>query len=78
MADDGPDNLILRKLRKIEELLEALTETVGELSARMSSIERYSGEQLVQIGTTNSHLDRVDKRLARIERRLELVEEPSV
>jgi chromosome segregation ATPase len=67
-------NLVLEHLRRIREVQEAMQQDIHDVKLRMSATERHMGEIVLQIGTLNSRMDRVDERLGRIERRLELVE----
>jgi hypothetical protein len=66
MTDDVA-NLILERLRPIDAKLDTVIDETRELRLRVTAIE-------VQIGATSSHLDRLDARVARIERRLDLVD----
>lgn len=67
---DGPESLVLRYLRSIDEKVDRLSQDVKDLKLRMT---------LVEEGLTGVHrrIDRVEDRLDRIERRLEIAEAPS-
>jgi hypothetical protein len=67
MADDEPDNLILRGQRRMDTKLDLILATMNNLGLRTSALE-------IQIGAVNSRLDDIGQRLERIERRLDLVE----
>jgi predicted nuclease with TOPRIM domain len=73
MADE-PDNLTLRMLRQIDAKLDTILDRLHDLTARTSSVE----DQLVGLRTDfvrlEHRVDRFDERLARIERRLDLIE----
>ncbi|MBA3517531.1 MAG: hypothetical protein H0T75_07790 [Rhizobiales bacterium] len=71
---DQVDNLVLEQLRHIRFGVDALRETVADHGVRLSSMEEHTGQVLVQLAGLNRRMDRFDERLARIERRLELVE----
>ncbi len=71
---DQVDNLVLEQLRHIRFGVDALRETVADHGLRLSSMEEHMGQVLVQLAGLNRRMDRFDERLARIERRLELVE----
>jgi archaellum component FlaC len=62
-----PDNLILVLLRKIDERTARITDDLQDLKVRVTAIE----EGLAGI---HRRLDRLDTRVERIERRLELTE----
>jgi len=69
MVEDEPDNLVLRYLRRIDEKLDRVIAEVADLKHRVT---------LLELGFAGIHqrVDRVDLRLERIERRLDLVEAP--
>ena len=73
MAEDV-SNLVLEQLRHIRFGVDALRETVADHGVRLSTIEEHMGQELIQLAGLNRRMDRFDERLARIERRLELVE----
>ena len=68
------EHLILEMLRRIRSMTERIEADVGDLKLRMSAVENHIGQMQVQIAGTNSRMDRIEERLGRIERRLELVE----
>jgi predicted nucleic acid-binding Zn-ribbon protein len=68
------DNLVLELLRRIRASQERTELDITDIKVRLSSLERHLGETQIQIAAVNSRMDRFDERLARIERRLELVE----
>ena len=45
-----------------------------DIKSRLSSLEIHSGEMQMQYAAQSVRLDRLDERLGRIERRLELVD----
>lgn len=66
MAEE-PENITLRYLRRIDEKLDTLIADLRDLKIRTTNTE----EGLAGI---NRRLDRLDDRVARIEKRLDLVE----
>jgi septal ring factor EnvC (AmiA/AmiB activator) len=62
---DGPDNIVLAILRKIDQRTERMAEDLQDLKVRVTSVEEG-------LAGVNRRLDRVESRLDRIERRLEL------
>jgi uncharacterized coiled-coil protein SlyX len=79
MADE-PDSLVLRYLRRIDQRLERVEQDVGDLKLRMTNLEQRVASGFSQLeltlATQSRRLDRVDERLGRIERRLDLVDAP--
>jgi len=63
---DGPDNIALQYLRRIDQKVDGLIQDVRDLKVRVSAVE----ENMVVV---QRRLDRVDERLDRIERRLDLI-----
>lgn len=77
---DGPDNLKLVYLRRIDAKVDALRDDMTEVKQRLTTLEMQVGNL---VATEQGHyaqvmlrLDRHEKRLDRIERRLDLVETP--
>ncbi len=64
MADE-PDSLVLNMLRRIDGKMDRVIDDVHDLKVRMSSVEEG-------LAGVNRRLDRMDLRVDRIERRLEL------
>ncbi len=64
---DGPDSLILRFMRQIDGKLDRVIDELGDLKVRMTSQEE-------NLAALNRRTDRMDVRLERIERRLDLVD----
>jgi archaellum component FlaC len=64
---DGPDNLVLQLLQRIDARFTVMAEDLGECKDRVTSIE-------ASMATLDRGLDRVENRLDRIEVRLGLVE----
>ncbi len=64
MADE-PDSVVLAILRKIDQRTERMAEDLHDLKTRVTSVE----EGLVGV---NRRLDRLESRVERIEKRLEL------
>ena len=85
---DEVENLILEHLRRIRASIDVLGLEVGDIKMRLVSVEEGQAQFMSQIGDVHVQLgrlasqiagqgkrfDRADERLARIERRLDLVE----
>lgn len=74
MTDDGPDSLILRRLREIDRKQDVALERLDNLTSRVSGVEGVIGLLVTQTAALHQQMDRFDRRLERIERRLNLVE----
>lgn len=67
---DAPDSLVLRFMRQVDAKLDRVIDDLADLKVRVTNVE----ENLVAL---NRRLDRMDLRVERIERRLELTETPA-
>jgi predicted nuclease with TOPRIM domain len=68
MADE-PDNLIIAMLRRIDANVAEMRQDIRDLQVRMTHVEEG-------LAGVNRRLDRLDLRVDRIERRLELSDAP--
>jgi archaellum component FlaC len=64
MADE-PDNIVLIMLRKIDQRTERMADDLQDLKLRMTAVEEG-------LAGVNRRLDRLEVRVERIEKRLEL------
>ncbi|HYP58065.1 MAG TPA: hypothetical protein VEQ35_07240 [Beijerinckia sp.] len=71
---DEPMNLVLEHLGHIRAAVDRTEQRLDDLTLRVGHIERAVAEHSVQMAELNGRMDRFDARLARVERRLELVE----
>lgn len=62
---EGPDNLVLIYLRRIDEKVDRIADDIRELKTRVGILEQ-------QYASLSSRMDRFEARLERIERRLDL------
>ena len=62
-----PESLILEYLRRLDAGMQLLREDVGDLKRRLTGVEEG-------LAGVNCRLDRLDGRVERIERRLDLAE----
>ncbi len=61
MTDDGPDNLVLRYLRRIDEKVDRLGERIDDLTVRVTAVE---------VGLNAVRRDLVSRAAAQPERKL--------
>ena len=66
---DQPDNIVLALLRKIDQRTERMAEDLQDLKTCVTSVEEG-------LAGVNRRLDRLEFRVERIEKRLELSESP--
>jgi hypothetical protein len=71
---EEPNSLVLDHLKRIQGRLASIEVDLGDIKTRVSTMEQYQGQVLTLLGGLNQRMDRFDERLARIERRLDLVE----
>jgi hypothetical protein len=71
---DEVENLVLEQLRRIRAIVERTELDIVDVKARMSSLEIAVGQHSVLLGNVGVRLDRLDERVARIERRLDLAD----
>jgi hypothetical protein len=72
-VSDAPDNLILVYLRRIDEKVDRLVSSVADLGRRVTSLESKVALLHGDFAAQSERIDRIDLRLERIERRLEIV-----
>ncbi len=70
----APDNIILEHLRAIRGVLDRHTDELREIKERLGILEIGIGNLGGQYASLSNRLDRMDERVARIEKRLDLVE----
>ncbi|QBR71116.1 hypothetical protein CU048_07275 [Beijerinckiaceae bacterium] len=68
------DNLILEHLRHMRGQLDRVENRLEDVIVRLGHLERSVADHSVQLAEVNTKLDRLDGRVARIEKRLDLVE----
>jgi archaellum component FlaC len=80
MAEEA-QNLVLEHLRSIRRTVEGTHAELADVKMRMTTVESSIGQVLSQIGNLQTQLagqalrmDRIDERLARVERRLDLAD----
>ena len=64
---DEPENLILSLLRRMDSKLDRVIDDVQDLKIRMTSVEEG-------LAGVNRRLDRIEVRVERVERKLDLVD----
>jgi hypothetical protein len=70
---DAPDNLILVYLRRMDEKLDRLATGQADVGRRVTSLETKVALLHGDFAAQSERIDRIELRLERIERRLEIV-----
>ncbi|MCC6737277.1 MAG: hypothetical protein IT534_14280 [Bauldia sp.] len=71
---DQIDSLVIGHLRHIRKTVEATAPDLVDVKARMPAMAGTLGHVLTQLAVINGGVDRVEERLGRVERRLELAD----
>lgn len=71
---DNVENLILERLRRIDDRLINMEDDIQVVKSRLSAIDEHMGGMLITLSGLNTRMDKFDERLGRVERRLELSE----
>jgi hypothetical protein len=71
---EGMDNLVLEHLRHIRKGVDELRLDVTDLKTRMTVVEAALGQIVTLIAGQSGRMDRIEDRLGRVERRLELMD----
>jgi hypothetical protein len=71
---DNVENMMLVFLRRIDERLDRMEGDLGDIKLRMTASEEHLASMMMSLAGVNSRMDKIDVRLTRIERRLELTE----
>jgi hypothetical protein len=64
-------HLVLEHLRHIRSKVGTIDDRVGRVELRLSAVEGHLGNLITSEATQNAEIDRIGRRLDRIERRLE-------
>lgn len=75
--NDEPDNIVLSMLREMRKDLGDLKQGQKQTNERLSSIEHHVTGIVVSINRFNDDADGLRDRVRRIERRLDLVDDPA-
>jgi predicted nucleic acid-binding Zn-ribbon protein len=70
---DGPDDLVLVYLRRLDEKVDRVLGDLQDIKHRVTSLERQVADIRVDMAAMSARMDRIDARLDRMERRLDVV-----
>ena len=71
---EATENLVLEHLKRIQSKLNEMALDILDIKLRQTATEQHLGQLSIQVGAINGRLDRLEERVARIERRLELAD----
>jgi predicted nucleic acid-binding Zn-ribbon protein len=71
---DPADNLILEILKRIQSDIHDMKEDIGDVKLRLTATEEHLSTLIMSTSGINHRLDRMDTRIERIEKRLDLTE----
>ena len=69
---DETTSLVLEHLRYMRGKIDSIDNRLGRVEQRLSAVEGYLAQLVMSDAAQNAEIDRVNKRLDYIERRLEL------
>jgi len=72
-VSDATDNIVLVYLRRMDGKLDRLVENVADLGRRVTSLETKVALLHGDFAAQSERIDRIELRLERIERRLDIV-----
>ena len=73
MTEDT-ENMVLELLRRMRSSQERMELDMQDIKSRMTGLEITAGQISNQLGAQSLRLDRLEERISRIERRLDLVD----
>ena len=68
---DGPENLVLVYLWRLDEKMDRVLGDIQDLKHRVTSLERQAADMRVDMIAMSTRMDRIEMRLDRMERRLD-------
>ena len=71
---DNVESVVLEQLRRLNGKFDRFELELGDMKPRLASVEDHLASVVMSAAGLNSRLDRMDGRVARIERRLELTD----
>jgi len=69
---DEIGNLILERLRRMDDRLVNIEGDMHDIKLRMTVVEEHIGNLVLGVSGLNARMDRFDERLTRVERRMDL------
>ena len=74
MAEDNIENLTLLFMRRLDQRLDRMESDIGDIKLRVTATEEHLASIMMSVAGLNSRMDKIDNRLSRVERRLDLTD----
>jgi predicted nucleic acid-binding Zn-ribbon protein len=71
---DNVENLTLKFMRRLDTRLDRLESDIGDIKLRVTATEEHLASIMMSIAGVNSRVDKIDDKLSRVERRLDLTD----
>jgi hypothetical protein len=71
---DNVENMTLVFLRRIDDRLDRMEGDLGDIKLRMTASEEHLASMMMSLAGVNARMDKIDARLGRVERRLDLTD----
>jgi chromosome segregation ATPase len=71
---DNVENLTLKFMRRLDTRLDRLESDIGDIKLRVTTTEEHLASIMMSMAGVNSRMDKIDERLAHVERRLDLTD----
>ena len=74
MAEDNVENLTLLFMRRLDQRLDRFESDMGDIKLRMTTTEEHLASIMMSVAGVNARMDKIDGRLACVERRRDLTD----
>jgi septal ring factor EnvC (AmiA/AmiB activator) len=71
---ENVESMTLVFLRRLDERLDRMEGDLGDIKLRMTASEEHLASMMMSLAGVNARMDKIDARLARVERRLDLTD----
>jgi archaellum component FlaC len=71
---ENVENITLQFMRRLDTRLDRLEHNIDDIKLRMTATEEHLASIMMSIAGVNSRMDKIDQRLTRVERRLDLTD----
>jgi chromosome segregation ATPase len=74
VVTDNIENPTLKFMRRLDTRLDRLENDIGDIKLRVTATEEHLASIMMSMAGVNSRMDKIDERLAHVERRLDLTD----